>query len=142
METKKRPSDDPSGPGAISSTDLASAPSDMDRDVAGPTPMDVDTTKAEITPVTAPNHSSSPTGETNKRLKMTIEDDTSGAQLPPLNDVPDPSKESIEATGWTKQLDDKDTQGTAWTSLWLYGGLDSSIIVVLVITLFSDRSIP
>lgn len=136
METKKRPSDDPSGPGAISSTDLASGPSNLDRDVAGPTPMDVDTTKAEITPVTATNHSSSPTGETNKRLKMTIEDDTSGAQLPPLGDVPDPSKESIEA----KLLDDKDTQGTTWTSLWLYDRLGSSIIVVLIISLFSDRS--
>ncbi|KAF9362940.1 hypothetical protein BGX34_005218 [Mortierella sp. NVP85] len=109
METKKRPSDDSSGPDAISSTNLASGQSNIDKDVAGPTPMDVDTAKAEIAPTTATN-SSSPTGETNKRLKMTVEGDTFGAELPSLNDIPDPSKESIEATQWAEQLDDKDTQ--------------------------------
>ncbi|KAK3827408.1 MAG: hypothetical protein J3Q66DRAFT_434162 [Benniella sp.] len=111
METKKRPSDDSSDPDAISSTNLASGQSDIDKDVAAPTPMDVDTVKAEIAPRTATN-SSSPTGETNKRLKMTVEGDTFGVELPSLNDVPDPSKESIDVTRWAEQLDDKDAQGS------------------------------
>jgi len=56
---------------------------------------------------------------------MTVEGDTFGADLPSLDDVPDPSKESIEATQWAEQLDEKDTQGTVLGSSWPHYRFDS-----------------
>ncbi|KAI8600022.1 hypothetical protein EDD21DRAFT_145138 [Dissophora ornata] len=119
METKKRPNDDSQEQAENSSAGLAdSAVHSTAHNADDALPMDVDSTKLEA-PSTAVDSVSSTdahrhaenqqsTGEANKRLKMTMEADVSGAGYSPSVDITDPSKETKGFTEWVEKIDEDD----------------------------------
>ncbi|KAF9358127.1 hypothetical protein BGX26_002418 [Mortierella sp. AD094] len=110
METKKRPNEDPLEPETSASTQPPNLNKESIND-SGSVLMEVDNPKAEaplistpkITPSTDDN--APPAGETNKRLKLTMETDRTGAGYSPSMDLEDPSKETKGLVEWTEKLD-------------------------------------
>ncbi|KAI7824630.1 histone deacetylation protein Rxt3-domain-containing protein [Gamsiella multidivaricata] len=124
MDTKKRPNEDSLKPGPESSSlaGLAEGLVSMDTGKTGhaiSTLMDVDAANREsssalTTP--APNATAvssdalQPSNEANKRIKLTIDADKSGAEYSPSLDVADPSEESKGLAEWVEKMDDDDNK--------------------------------
>ncbi|KAG0014283.1 hypothetical protein BGZ80_010534 [Entomortierella chlamydospora] len=110
METKKRPNEDPLEPETSASTHAPNLNKESIND-NGSTSMEVDNPKAESPLILTPGITSSaddnapPAGETNKRLKLTMETDRTVAGYTPSTDPQDQSKETDGAVERTEKMD-------------------------------------
>ncbi|KAF9173048.1 hypothetical protein BGX20_004235 [Mortierella sp. AD010] len=110
METKKRPNEDPLEPEPSASTHAPDLNMESIDD-SGSTSIEVDNSKAEsplilTSRITSSTDDNAPlAGETNKRLKLTMETDGTVAEYTPSADPQDQSKEAEGTVERTEKMD-------------------------------------